>query len=292
MLTAAREEKFSAPLVWTDDCALPLTADPFSSSHVTTTAQLSENSRLGFASKNPAPHQGSEFANSTSALGIEPVLVTKGFRSPSSGRENDGTGLYFNRARYYSPTLQRFISEDPIGFGGGDVNLYAYVSNGPISSKDSFGMARDCFASWCQRVPSNPLPGRKAPSGAGAAPTNPGGTPEPTEPNPAVTAVADAVGVAGSVVGGKAGKVLGPASTIISVANDPSPENIGINALGLIPGLDVPIALGSAAWDGSKFAANQVVIPVFTPNTPQNITVNGVSIPNPVLMDDAQFFGQ
>jgi YD repeat-containing protein len=26
-----------------------------------------------------------------------------------TGRENDGTGLYFNRARYYSPTLQRFI---------------------------------------------------------------------------------------------------------------------------------------------------------------------------------------
>lgn len=35
-----------------------------------------------------------------------------------TGREDDGTGLYFYRARYYSPSLQRFISEDPIGFGG------------------------------------------------------------------------------------------------------------------------------------------------------------------------------
>ncbi|MCI0417646.1 MAG: RHS repeat-associated core domain-containing protein, partial [Acidobacteria bacterium] len=31
-----------------------------------------------------------------------------------TGRENDGTGLYYYRARYYHPTLQRFISEDPL----------------------------------------------------------------------------------------------------------------------------------------------------------------------------------
>jgi RHS repeat-associated protein len=31
-----------------------------------------------------------------------------------TGRENDGTGLYYYRARYYQPALQRFISEDPI----------------------------------------------------------------------------------------------------------------------------------------------------------------------------------
>ncbi len=31
-----------------------------------------------------------------------------------TGRENDGAGLYFYRARYYSPTHERFISEDPI----------------------------------------------------------------------------------------------------------------------------------------------------------------------------------
>ncbi len=43
-----------------------------------------------------------------------------------TGRENDGTGLYYYRARYYSPTLARFLSEDPMysplfkGSGCGD----------------------------------------------------------------------------------------------------------------------------------------------------------------------------
>jgi RHS repeat-associated protein len=56
-----------------------------------------------------------------------------------TGRENDGTGLYFYRARYYSPTFQRFISQDPIGFAGGDANLYGYVRNDPISRRDETG---------------------------------------------------------------------------------------------------------------------------------------------------------
>jgi len=49
-----------------------------------------------------------------------------------TGRENDSTGLYHYRARYYHPASQRFISEDPIEFGGEDVNLYAYVWNNPL----------------------------------------------------------------------------------------------------------------------------------------------------------------
>ena len=57
-----------------------------------------------------------------------------------TSREDDGTGLYYYRARYYSPTLQRFIGEDPIEFGGGDINLYAYVGNNPISFSDRFGL--------------------------------------------------------------------------------------------------------------------------------------------------------
>jgi len=57
-----------------------------------------------------------------------------------TGREDDGTGLKYYRARYYSPRLHRFISQDPLGFSGGDVNLYAYVRNSPVLSRDPLGL--------------------------------------------------------------------------------------------------------------------------------------------------------
>jgi uncharacterized protein RhaS with RHS repeats len=47
--------------------------------------------------------------------------------------------LYYNRGRYYSPELQRFISEDPVGLAGG-INLYAYAGNNPISFADPTGL--------------------------------------------------------------------------------------------------------------------------------------------------------
>ena len=57
-----------------------------------------------------------------------------------TGRENDGTGLYFYRARYYHPTFQRFISEDPIRFAAGDTNLYSYVRDNPTRWRDPAGL--------------------------------------------------------------------------------------------------------------------------------------------------------
>jgi hypothetical protein len=36
--------------------------------------------------------------------------------------------------------LQRFISEDPIAFSGGDVNFYSYVNNNPITYIDPVGL--------------------------------------------------------------------------------------------------------------------------------------------------------
>jgi RHS repeat-associated protein len=48
-------------------------------------------------------------------------------------------GLYYYRARYYHPGLQRFISEDRIGLAGGP-NLYAYVDNRPLDLVDPLGL--------------------------------------------------------------------------------------------------------------------------------------------------------
>jgi len=57
-----------------------------------------------------------------------------------TGRENHGAGLYYYRARYYSPEMQRFLSEDPVGLGGGDTNFFAYVQNNPVNRIDPFGL--------------------------------------------------------------------------------------------------------------------------------------------------------
>ncbi|MHB8404395.1 MAG: RHS repeat-associated core domain-containing protein [Gammaproteobacteria bacterium] len=56
-----------------------------------------------------------------------------------TGRENDGDGLYYYRARYYNPAYGRFVSEDPIGFGGG-LNAYAYNAGNPMNYMDPFGL--------------------------------------------------------------------------------------------------------------------------------------------------------
>lgn len=56
-----------------------------------------------------------------------------------TGRENDGTGLYFYRARYYNPAIGRFITSDPIGLAGG-INTYTYVENRPRMLTDPMGL--------------------------------------------------------------------------------------------------------------------------------------------------------
>jgi len=56
-----------------------------------------------------------------------------------AGREPDETGLLYNRARYYSPNVGRFVGRDPIGLAGG-LNPYAYVGNNPINRTDPSGL--------------------------------------------------------------------------------------------------------------------------------------------------------
>jgi len=73
-----------------------------------------------------------------------------------TGREDDSTGLYYYRARYYDPTRSRFVSEDPIGFGrglkshaygvsvgkpsAGSSNLYGHAGGNPSTRIDPLGL--------------------------------------------------------------------------------------------------------------------------------------------------------
>ena len=55
------------------------------------------------------------------------------------GRYDTGTGLYSFRDRDYSPTLGRWMEIDPIGFGGGDTNLYRYELDDAPNQEDPTG---------------------------------------------------------------------------------------------------------------------------------------------------------
>src|SRR5438067_12877064 len=53
------------------------------------------------------------------------------------------TGLYDMRNRFYSPTLNRFLQADPIGFAGDALNLYRYCGDDPVDRTDPMGLLAD-----------------------------------------------------------------------------------------------------------------------------------------------------
>ncbi len=81
-----------------------------------------------------------------------------GFKTPSNsgedilfgytGRYTDtDTNLNWNGARWYSPSLGRFISTDPSEFDGGSSNLYEYAMNDPTNLSDPSGLNPQGFGS-------------------------------------------------------------------------------------------------------------------------------------------------
>jgi RHS repeat-associated protein len=67
--------------------------------------------------------------------------ASNGDRFKFAGMEyNSSTGQYYDRARAYNSAAGRFMNPDPIGFQGGDANLYRYVGNGPTDATDPTGL--------------------------------------------------------------------------------------------------------------------------------------------------------
>ena len=56
-----------------------------------------------------------------------------------SGKERDGTGLYYYGHRYYAPWLCRWVSADPAGEVDG-LNLFRMVGNNPVTWMDAAGL--------------------------------------------------------------------------------------------------------------------------------------------------------
>jgi RHS repeat-associated protein len=99
-----------------------------------------------------------------------------------TGRENDGTRLYYYRHRYYSPALKRFISKDPMGLAQG-LNEYAYVYGRPLDFNDPEGLGlrenvfcaltilANLFNPPCMPTPQGPTPQTQQPGNPDWEPT-------------------------------------------------------------------------------------------------------------------------
>ncbi|MEQ1723677.1 MAG: RHS repeat-associated core domain-containing protein [Pseudobdellovibrio sp.] len=66
----------------------------------------------------------------------------------AGGLSDSDTKLIRFGARDYDPTIGRWTTKDPIGFAGGDTNLYAYVGGNPMSLTDPTGLY--WFRQWWQ----------------------------------------------------------------------------------------------------------------------------------------------
>ncbi|WP_375591828.1 carbohydrate-binding protein [Chitiniphilus eburneus] len=59
----------------------------------------------------------------------------------AGGLYDKDTGLVRFGARDYDPQIGRWTAKDPIGFGGGDSNVYGYVKSDPVNNIDPSGLA-------------------------------------------------------------------------------------------------------------------------------------------------------
>ena len=110
------------------------------------TLELDENAKI------VSYEEYSSFGSTTFQIGRSDVEAHKRYRFAARERDAE-TGLYYIGARYYEPSIGRWISSDPDGVADG-LNVYCYAHNNPVSLADGDG--REVFdpqadLSWLQR---------------------------------------------------------------------------------------------------------------------------------------------
>ena len=68
------------------------------------------------------------------------------------------TGLYYNNARWYNPSLGVFVTTDPVA---ADPNTYRYAGNNPVTATDPSGMYIGPHLAWDDDPVTWPPPGSK-----------------------------------------------------------------------------------------------------------------------------------